>query len=112
MATRIVLRLVLTVGFTWVGARQRKFKSELRARAGVAGEFTTESFDALAHAAQSITFHQHASAPIIRDFEHAVAVACRKKEPASPRLRMADDVGYSFAHDEGGNAFLRGGHND
>ena len=59
------------------GSSQREFKAQLRSGRSIANYGPAQSFNPLAHAANTISFSLVTAASIVLNFEHAVAVVAR-----------------------------------
>ena len=69
---------------------------------------SAQGFQALAHAAQTVAFGSVGAAPVVGNFQCADIVLTPQLHGASPRLRMAHDIGNGLAQGQSQHRLLRG----
>ena len=59
---------------------------------------TAQALQTRTHAVQAVAGHDHATAPVVGDFQHCLRVLCLQADPHAFGLRMALHIGRGLAH--------------
>src|SRR5438046_1457195 len=94
------------------GGAQWKFKPKLRPSRRVARDSPAKRLNSFAHSAKAIALSLNPAAPVVLNFKHAISIIRRDSQYTVSRLRMAYNIGDSFAHDQRSHTLLRGRHLD
>src|SRR5581483_10526073 len=99
--------VMLSVSQSGSGGGERQLDDETGSGPGLPLQRAAQSFQALAHTAQSIALGSVGAAAVIGNFQRAQVVAPLQADIALPGLGMTDDVGYRLAQRERQHRLLR-----